>query len=202
MGIIDIPATRNSMSSTSLGESDKGTEETILIPYPLPLTPYPSSQSSVYSVCNFHIPVEMQPTHWNRTIENGCDIAVQSLPMVSPKVAVLSMPIAGRVRIDVRSFFFAPQKEPCLPSEKSLDISKAISPASVANSVGVQKTDQVLVEETPKQYTRICVPRDAIKLKDRLNFLLQPPLENILGQPTLEVPHEPFPYQLSGISFL
>ena len=83
-----------------------------------------------------------------------------------------------------------------------MDTSISCSSVSMLNSAGIQKTDQVFVEETPKQYTRICVPRDAIKLKDRLSFLLQPPLEHILGQPTLEVPHEPFQYQLSGISFL
>ena len=156
----------------------------------------------VLSVRNFHVPVALQPSHWNRAIENGCDIAVQSLQTVAPKVAVLSMPISGHVRIDVRSFFFAQQKEPCLSSDKSMDTSISCSSVSMLNSAGIQKTDQVFVEETPKQYTRICVPRDAIKLKDRLSFLLQPPLENILGQPTLEVPYEPFQYQLSGISFL
>ena len=156
----------------------------------------------VLSVRNFHIPVDLHPGHWNRTIKNGCDIEIQSLPTVPPKVAVLSMPISGRARIDVRSFYFAPHKEPSVPSDKSTDTSTSCSSVNMSNSAGVQKTDQVAVEETPKQYTRICVPRDAIKLKDRLSFLLQPPLENILGQPTLEVPHEPFQYQLSGISFL
>ena len=162
----------------------------------------PSLTPEVLSIRDFHVPIEIQPAHWNRTMENGCGITVQSLPTVPPKMAVFSMPVSGRVGIDVRSFCFMQHKEPHFLPGTPPDTSVTALSASMSNPAGVQKNDQVLVDATPKQYTRICVPRDAVKLKDRLNFLLQPPLENILGQPTLEVPHEPFPYQLSGISFL
>ena len=161
-----------------------------------------SLKPEVRSVRNFHIPVELSPDHWNHIIENGCDIATQSLAVTAFKVNVASVQVPGRARIDVRSFYFTQHKETDVLPVQSLDTSMTVSAIGMSNSEGVQKNDQVLVEETPKQFTRICVPRDAIKLKDRLNFLLQPPLENILGQPTLEVPHEPFSYQLAGISFL
>ena len=104
--------------------------------------------------------------------------------------------------MDVRSFFFAQHKDQFLPTGKSADACLSVSSGNVSNSAGHHKNDQAQEEETPKHYTRFCVPKDAIKLKDRLNFLLQPPLEVIFGQPTLEMPHEPFPYQLTGISFL
>jgi SNF2 family DNA or RNA helicase len=49
--------------------------------------------------------------------------------------------------------------------------------------------------------TRIRPPGDIIKLQDRLYYLLQPPLENIVsGQ--IHLPFEPFPYQLEGMAFL
>jgi len=161
-----------------------------------------SLKPEVRSVRNFHIPVELRADHWNGAIEHGCDITTQALTAVPSQLTVMSMPVSGRVRLDVRSFFFAQHKEPFLPVNKSAGVCVPVPPGSMSNSAGQQKNNHVEDERTPKQYTRFCVPRDAIKLKDRLGFLLQPPLETILGQPTLEMPHEPYPYQLSGISFL
>lgn len=50
--------------------------------------------------------------------------------------------------------------------------------------------------------TRIKPPADVVKLEDRLYYLLQPPLELLVGSEQLEFPFEPFPYQLDGIAFL
>lgn len=53
-----------------------------------------------------------------------------------------------------------------------------------------------------KKLTRIQPPRDIVKLQDRLYYLLQPPLEQLLGSGELTFPFEPFPYQFDGIAFL
>jgi SNF2 family DNA or RNA helicase len=45
-------------------------------------------------------------------------------------------------------------------------------------------------------------PREAIKLEDRLYYVLQPPLESLLRSDALHVPFEPFPYQYQGVAFL
>lgn len=50
--------------------------------------------------------------------------------------------------------------------------------------------------------TRIRPPKDLIKLEDRLKYLLQPSLEMILSERSLEFPFVPFPYQMEGIAFL
>lgn len=50
--------------------------------------------------------------------------------------------------------------------------------------------------------TRIRVPSDIIKVEDRLNYILQPPLEFLLGRNSLEMPFAPFGYQKQGIAFL
>jgi len=50
--------------------------------------------------------------------------------------------------------------------------------------------------------TRLLVPRDVVKLRDRLFYLLQPPLETWLSQLALDLPFEPFPFQYEGIAFL
>jgi SNF2 family DNA or RNA helicase len=43
---------------------------------------------------------------------------------------------------------------------------------------------------------------DMVLFKDRLLYLLQPPLDGLFEGRNLEVPFEPFPYQLEGIAFL
>lgn len=52
------------------------------------------------------------------------------------------------------------------------------------------------------QRTRIRPPQDVVKLQDRLYYLLQPPLDLLVGSGQLNFPFEPFPYQLDGIAFL
>ncbi len=50
--------------------------------------------------------------------------------------------------------------------------------------------------------TRIRPPRDVVKLEDRLAYLLQPPLENLLAAESLTFPFRPFAYQLDGVAYL
>jgi len=53
-----------------------------------------------------------------------------------------------------------------------------------------------------KGTTRLQPPADAVLFKDRLLYLLQPPLENLFAGKQVEVPFKPYPYQLEGIAFL
>ena len=43
---------------------------------------------------------------------------------------------------------------------------------------------------------------DTVLFKDRLLYLLQPPLEHLFAGKQVEVPFQPYPYQLEGIAFL
>jgi SNF2 family DNA or RNA helicase len=43
---------------------------------------------------------------------------------------------------------------------------------------------------------------DTVLFKDRLLYLLQPPIDHLIGTKSVGVPFEPFPYQLEGIAFL
>ena len=43
---------------------------------------------------------------------------------------------------------------------------------------------------------------DTVLFKDRLLYLLQPPIDHLIGTKSVEVPFQPFPYQLEGIAFL
>jgi SNF2 family DNA or RNA helicase len=50
--------------------------------------------------------------------------------------------------------------------------------------------------------TRLRPPSDMVVFKDRLLYLLQPPLEDLFGGKQIQLPFQPFPYQLKGIAFL
>jgi SNF2 family DNA or RNA helicase len=50
--------------------------------------------------------------------------------------------------------------------------------------------------------TRLRPPADTVVFKDRLLYLLQPPLEELFAGRQVELPFQPFPYQLQGIAFL
>jgi SNF2 family DNA or RNA helicase len=56
--------------------------------------------------------------------------------------------------------------------------------------------------EPAKPVTRVKPPADAVVFKDRLLYLLQPPLESIFAGRQVELPFKPFPYQIEGIAFL
>jgi SNF2 family DNA or RNA helicase len=55
-------------------------------------------------------------------------------------------------------------------------------------------------EARPK--TRLRPPSDAVLFKDRLLYLLQPPLEDLFNGKQVRLPFPPYPYQLQGIAFL
>jgi SNF2 family DNA or RNA helicase len=56
--------------------------------------------------------------------------------------------------------------------------------------------------ETFKDATKIRPTQDTVVFKERLLYLLQPPLENMFGSRQVRVPFRPYPYQLEGIAFL
>ena len=53
-----------------------------------------------------------------------------------------------------------------------------------------------------RQVTRIRPPAQMVQLKDRLYYLLQPPLESLAASSSLRFPLTPFPYQLEGVAYL
>jgi SNF2 family DNA or RNA helicase len=57
-------------------------------------------------------------------------------------------------------------------------------------------------DEPAQPVTRVKPPADAVVFKDRLLYLLQPPLESIFAGRQVELPFKPFPYQIEGIAFL
>ncbi|EMI56638.1 DEAD/DEAH box helicase [Rhodopirellula sallentina] len=77
--------------------------------------------------------------------------------------------------------------------------------ASVAGRIGQDDAVGKLSKKPRRKsikHARIKPPNDIVKLQDRLYYLLQPPLDLLVGSGQLNFPFEPFPYQLDGIAFL
>lgn len=62
--------------------------------------------------------------------------------------------------------------------------------------------DNAATNPLEARYTRVRPPSDAIKLADRLYYLLQPSLEVLINEGALDFPFHPFSYQLDGVAFL
>jgi SNF2 family DNA or RNA helicase len=56
--------------------------------------------------------------------------------------------------------------------------------------------------DDPRGKTRLRPPGDLVMLKDRLLYLLQPPLEDLFAGKQVHLPFPPYPYQVKGIAFL
>jgi SNF2 family DNA or RNA helicase len=54
----------------------------------------------------------------------------------------------------------------------------------------------------PRSPIRIRPPSQTVMFKERLLYLLQPPLETLFAGKQVRLPFQPFPYQMEGIAFL
>jgi SNF2 family DNA or RNA helicase len=128
-------------------------------------------------------------TGWNRALERplAIDVAMLPLPNVAPRA--IQIPIR-HAPIRVRSFDFP---EPAEEQRNYRDPHDSIRAA--------QRDDHGLTGGK-SHGTRIRPPVDVIKLEDRLQYLLQPPLEALLSDRELGMPFRPFPFQFEGVAFL
>jgi SNF2 family DNA or RNA helicase len=131
--------------------------------------------------------VELRVTGWNRALGRSLGIEVSS---TSPAVAApraIQIPIR-RAALRVRSFQFPEPTEQAKPA--------GATPAAPGTAPGAN------LDSAIARSTRIRPPADVIKLEDRLNYVLQPPLETLLSDRSLRMPFQPFPFQFEGIAFL
>jgi SNF2 family DNA or RNA helicase len=61
---------------------------------------------------------------------------------------------------------------------------------------------QPLAPKPRREQTRLRPPRETVQFKDRLLYLLQPPLEALVFGNKIQLPFQPFPYQVKGVAFL
>jgi SNF2 family DNA or RNA helicase len=63
-------------------------------------------------------------------------------------------------------------------------------------------TDTPVEAQAQRPATRLRPPNDTVVFKERLLYMLQPPLENFFAGKQVELPFKPYPYQIEGIAFL
>jgi SNF2 family DNA or RNA helicase len=135
----------------------------------------------------FAFTTETLITGWNRALQRPVAVEVASVPLAIAATRAIQIPIR-QAPICVRSFDFPEPSEPPRPGLPALPASSG----QVQSSAGARKPI----------VTHIRPPEDVIKLEDRLNYLLQPPLEALLSDRELAMPFQPFPFQFEGVAFL
>ena len=105
---------------------------------------------------------------------------VVSVSLAPPKIAVtsFSFPLAG-----------------CVRQRRQLNDAVAVGGPRLSAA-------KALPRDRSARPVRVRLPNDVIKLEDRLYYLLQPSLDTLLRDGSLDFPFHPFDYQLEGIAFL
>jgi len=75
-------------------------------------------------------------------------------------------------------------------------------PAGAGDELFGELPDDSSGEAAARTRTRLHPPTDAVLFKDRLLYLLQPPLEDLFNGRQVQLPFPPYPYQMQGIAFL
>ena len=135
-------------------------------------------------------------TGWNRALRRPTTLEVVAFRLGESAPRVISVPI-GRQKVRTRSFTFM---EPAGlgPDSGTAGAGTAATRPAGGNAPPAPRPDA----RRPTGSTRIKPPSDVIKLEDRLHYVLQPSLESLLAERSLEFPCRPFGYQLEGIAFL
>ncbi len=132
----------------------------------------------------------IDPQHsWHRDCLFGETIAVHSLEL--PAIEPVSLPIRlPKLTPRCRGFLFPDSVRWVPPKHPDASSSSAAATKRKSSNAGSRK------------HHRIKPPAEIVKLQDRLFYLLQPPLDLLVGSGQLNFPFEPFPYQLDGMAFL
>jgi SNF2 family DNA or RNA helicase len=135
-------------------------------------------------------PPEVHPV---RRFEQPLQVSVREARVLTVAPWVRSL---GKLPMEVATEgwrFPAPPAEPVAPGQLRLfDPEPEAPPARPEGRPAVLK----------KRSTRPLPPAESVVLKDRLLYLLQPPLENLFAGKQVQLPLQPYPYQVEGIAFL
>ena len=88
------------------------------------------------------------------------------------------------------------------PQESIINNSNLKSPAEPNPENKNLELDSGFPIEPEKNLTRVKPLKDMFQFKERLMYLLQPPIEEVFTGKEVSLPFKPFPYQIKGIAFL
>ncbi len=145
--------------------------------------PRPPAVSSV----DLQVRPKILRTGLNRKLRKRVNVVARSIGFQSAPPKPVSVPIVPP-KVHVRSFAFAEPPEGVEALEFKSPSSNSAAPGPLVFAEG--------------SVTRIRPPSDVIKLEDRLEYLLQPSLESLLAERSMQFPFRPFGYQFEGMAFL
>lgn len=105
----------------------------------------------------------------------------------------------GKLSMDVATIGW---KLPTPPDGAPGAMKPRLLPAPVEPAPAPAPVEMQLLAGPPAARTRLRPPSDIVQFKDRLLYLLQPPLEDLFDGKQIQLPFQPYPYQLKGIAFL
>src|SRR5262245_10937165 len=171
-------------SSGSAGPVDPPGLEDAMQPAP-PLSDFPDIET-----VDLLLPPEVRPVP---AFERDLTVQVREPRLLTSVPWVRSL---GKLPLEVttqgRRFPTPPE------SLQPADLPDRPRPAGVRATLGQGEA----AAEPPGTHTRLVPPREAVLFKDRLLYLLQPALENLFAGKQLNLPFQPYPYQMKGIAFL
>ncbi|HKD35886.1 MAG TPA: SNF2-related protein, partial [Pirellulales bacterium] len=135
-------------------------------------------------------------------IDAGDELRLSRVEINALRPDVLSLPLV-RTAIKTQSFIFGAPSAAVSKSERETDCGTSASPGLRDPSPLVPRPPPRAPHPAPlAPRTRLKPPGDIVKLADRLHYVLQPSLETLLADSSLDFPFVPFPYQLAGAAFL
>ena len=144
--------------------------------------------------------IDAIPFHAEATLSDAIDL---TLPVGIRSLAAFERPLAPSIR-DIPML----KETPWLRTlgKLSVDVSthgwRFPSPDEAAEPPPAREVNSKPDRPTSQPKTRVKPPSDMVMFKDRLLYLLQPPLETLFTGKRVELPFQPYPYQIKGIAFL
>jgi SNF2 family DNA or RNA helicase len=126
--------------------------------------------------------------------EHPLSVNVRQAPLLTRPPWTRTLGKLG-LEVSTSGWRFPAPTETFLPPKPRL-----FQPAPESPPLPPEPPEQAPPGQAPR--TRLRPPTDMVQFKDRLLYLLQPPLEDVFAGKQIRLPFKPYPYQIKGIAFL
>jgi SNF2 family DNA or RNA helicase len=131
-----------------------------------------------------------------------CSLSASPLEVRVREARLLSEPpwirSLGRITLEVSTQGWRFPIPPDAHCERPLEPASGLRP----NEAGEASAVRPPLPGVPTSPTRLLPSKESVLFKDRLLYLLQPPLEDLFNGRQVRLPFPPYPYQVKGIAFL
>jgi SNF2 family DNA or RNA helicase len=163
------------------------------VPERIPLGPTEDWPPTEVQSLALDLPVEVR-TH--PRFERPLEVTVRQASLLTTAPWIRSLGKLG-MEVSTRGWRF-----PAPPSETEKPGDQETRRQGEAETVPFPCLPLSLSPGLSSRRTRLHPPQETVLFKDRLLYLLQPPLEDLFAGRQVSLPFQPFPYQVRGIAFL